>query len=70
MMPTRECRSRRWSEEEDLLLRTLADGGKSLTLMAVKLNRPMTAIKHRALELSVNIAGTEIGERRKRKYSA
>ena len=66
-MSTRECRTRRWSEEDDSLLRTMAEAGKSMTLMTVKLNRPMASIRSRAHELGINIPGTEIGERRKRK---
>jgi hypothetical protein len=70
MMSTRECRGRRWSEEDDNLLRSMASAGKSVTLMTVKLNRPMSSIRSRAKDLSVNLPGTEIGERRKRKRSA
>jgi hypothetical protein len=67
MSGMRVHRAARWMQEDDDLLRKMAEAGKSLTLMAVKLNRPMAAIRHRAMELGVNIAGTEIGERRKRK---
>lgn len=70
MMSTRECRTRRWSDEDDSLLRTMAAAGKSMTLMTVKLNRPMSAIKSRALDLGVNLPGTEIGLRSRRKGSA
>lgn len=70
MMSTRECRTRRWSDEDDSLLRTMAAAGKSMTLMTVKLNRPMSAIKSRALDLGANLPGTEIGLRSRRKGSA
>ena len=50
----------RWSEEDDSLLRTMAEAGKSMTLMTVKLNRPMASIRSRAHELGINIPGTEI----------
>jgi hypothetical protein len=69
-MSVRECRSRRWSEEDDNLLRSMADARKSITLMTVKLNRPISVIKSRALDLAINIPGTEIGWRRKRKKRA
>jgi hypothetical protein len=61
-------RASRWTEDDDNLLRTLAEAGKSLTILGVKLNRPMTAVKSRAQDLGIRIAGTEIGERRKRKH--
>jgi hypothetical protein len=67
-MSTREGRSRRWTEEDDALLRAMAEAGKSMTLMIVKLSRPTASIKSRAHELGINIPGTEIGERRKRKH--
>jgi len=63
----RTHRAPNWTDEEDHLLRTLADKGKSLTLLAVKLSRPMAAVKNRALDLGIQIVGTEIGERRKRR---
>jgi hypothetical protein len=70
MSGRRVHRVSRWTQEDDDLLRTMAEARKSLTLMTVKLNRPMAAIKHRAMELGVNIPGTEIGERRKRRQRA
>jgi hypothetical protein len=57
--------NRRWTEEDDRLLRRMSEAGKSLTLMTVKLDRPMTCIKARAEDLSIGIAGTNIGKRRK-----
>jgi hypothetical protein len=60
----------RWSEEDDRALRTMSEAGKSLTLITVKLNRPMASIKARAADLHITLPGTEIGHRRKRKQSA
>jgi hypothetical protein len=60
----------RWSEEDDKVLRTMSEAGKSLTLITVKLNRPMASIKARAADLHVSLPGTEIGHRRKRKQPA
>jgi hypothetical protein len=57
----------RWSEEEDRLLRSMAEAGKSLTLMTVKLKRPMASIRARAEDLHIPIPGTGIGGRRKRR---
>jgi hypothetical protein len=65
MMFSRKYNNRRWSEEDDRLLRRMSEAGKSLTLMAVKLDRPMPSIKARAEDLSIAIAGTNIGKRRK-----
>jgi len=60
----------RWSEQDDELLRTMSEAGKSLTLITVKLNRPIASIKARAADLHVALPGTEIGHRRKRKQNA
>jgi hypothetical protein len=60
----------RWSEEDDEVLRTMSRAGKSLTLITVKLNRPMASIKARAADLHITLPGTEIGHRRKRKQPA
>jgi hypothetical protein len=65
MIVARLYRNERWTEEDDQLLRTMSKAGKSLTLMTVKLKRPMTSIKARAEDLGVGIPGTEIGKRRK-----
>ena len=66
MVGMRQARSSRWNADDDALLRAMAQAGKSLTIMAVKLNRPMSAIRSRAQNLQVHIAGSDIGERRKR----
>ena len=63
---SRVHRAARWTGDEDDLLLSLADGGKSLTLIAVKLSRPMSSVKSRAQDLGIHIVGTEIGCRRKR----
>jgi hypothetical protein len=65
-MSARIYHNRRWSEEDDKLLRRMSEAGKSLTLMTVKLNRPMSSIKARAEDLGIGIAGTEIGRRKRR----
>ena len=63
-MATRTYHHERWTEEDDKLLRAMSEAGRSLTLMTVKLKRPMLSIKARA-EVGVNIPGTGIGLRRK-----
>jgi hypothetical protein len=62
-----QSRTARWSEQDDRLLRTMSEAGNSLTLMTVKLNRPMASIKARAADLGIAIPGTEIGQRRHRR---
>ena len=69
-MSARFYHNERWTEEDDTLLRTMSESGKSLTLMTVKLKRPMTQIKARALDLGIGIPGTEVGKRRKRRQTA
>jgi hypothetical protein len=64
-MSARLYHNDRWTEEDDNLLRTMSQTGKSLTLMTVKLKRPMAHIKARAMDLGIGIPGTEIGKRRK-----
>lgn len=66
MSVIRERRARHWSDDEDNLLRSMSKSGKSLTLMTVKLNRPMASIKARAQDLGLTIAGTEINLRKRR----
>jgi hypothetical protein len=41
----------------------MAEAGKSITLMTVKLNRSISSIKARAADIGVGIPGTEIGRR-------
>jgi hypothetical protein len=67
MMSSPQFRNARWSEADDGLLRAMSDAGKSLTLMTVKLNRPMASIKARAADLGIAIPGTEIGKRKHRR---
>ena len=69
-MAARLYHNERWTEEDDNLLRTMSESGKSLTLMTVKLKRPMTQIKSRALDLGIGIPGTDIGKRRKHRQPA
>ena len=66
IMSTPQFRNARWSEDDDRLLRAMSDAGKSLTLMTVKLNRPMASIKARAADLGIAIPGTGIGKRKRR----
>jgi hypothetical protein len=66
MMAARLYNTERWTEEDDRLLRTMSETGKSLTLMTARLKRPMTAIKARAEDLGICIAGTDIGKRKRR----
>ena len=70
MMFIRKNRHERWSEKDDELLRTMSEAGKSITLMTVKLNRPIASIKARAADIGVGIPGTEIGRRSKQRRSA
>ncbi len=60
MMAVRLWNIQRWTDEDDELLRSMSASGKSLTLMVVKLNRSMTSIKARALDIGVTIPGTKI----------
>jgi hypothetical protein len=69
IMSTPQFRTARWSEEDDRLLRAMSEAGKSLTLMTVKLNRPMASIMARAADLGIAVPGTGIGKR-KHKRSA
>lgn len=48
-----------WTEEDDNLLRAMAAAGKSLTLMTVKLRRPMRAIRARAQDLHIPLRGED-----------
>ena len=48
-----------WTEEDDNLLRAMAAAGKSITLMTVKLDRPMRTIKSRAQELHIQLPGED-----------
>ena len=48
-----------WTEEDDNLLRAMAAAGKSITLMAVKLRRPMRTIKSRAQDLHILLPGED-----------
>jgi hypothetical protein len=66
MMAARLYNHQRWSEDDDRLLRKMSETGKSLTLMTVKLKRPMSSIRARAEDLGLGIAGTEIGCRKRR----
>ena len=66
MMAARLYDTERWTEEDDRLLRTMSETGKSLTLMTERLKRPMTAIRARAEDLGLCIAGTDIGKRKRR----
>lgn len=58
--------TRRWTEEEDSLLRSMSSSGKSLTLITAKLKRPIRHIKGRATDLGIGLPGTEIGKRKHR----
>ena len=48
-----------WTEEDDDLLRAMAAAGKSITLMTVKLGRPMRTIRSRAQELHIPLPGED-----------
>jgi hypothetical protein len=57
---------RRWTEDEDKLLQTMCDAGKSFPLIIAKLKRPMTSIRARAEDLHIRIPGTGMGTRGRR----
>jgi hypothetical protein len=65
-MAARLYDTRRWTEEEDRLLRSMSASGKSLTLITAKLKRPIRHIKGRANDLGIGLPGTDIGKRRRR----
>ncbi len=69
-MTARLYHNERWSKQDDELLRKLSEAGKSLTIMTVKLNKPMKSIRSRAEDLRITIPGTEIGLRWKRRQPA
>lgn len=48
-----------WTEEDDGLLRSMAAAGKSITLMTLKLGRPIRSIKSRANELHIALPGED-----------
>lgn len=48
-----------WTEEDDSLLRSMAAAGKSITLMTLKLGRPIRSIKSRANELHIVLPGED-----------
>ena len=61
-MTKRNCRF--WTEDDDNLLRSMAAAGKSITLMTVKLGRPIRVIKSRAHELHIALAGEDKNTKR------
>ncbi len=63
-MAARTYDKARWSEDDDRTLRSMAEAGKSLTLIIVKLKRPIASIRSRAHELGIHLPGTRIGLRR------
>lgn len=69
VMFTRRARHEPWSAKDDELLRTMSHAGKSITLMTVKLNRPIASIKARAADIGVGIPGTRIGRQSKPRRS-
>jgi hypothetical protein len=69
-MAIRTYNYERWSEDDDKLLRAMSESGKSLTLMIVKLKRPIASIRSRAIELGIQLPGTRIGLRRKPRQPA
>jgi hypothetical protein len=66
-MASRTYHHERWSVDDDQLLRSMSEAGKSLTLMTARLKKPMASIRSRAEELSIPIPGTRIGLRRKQR---
>ncbi len=70
MMAGRIYQNERWTPEDDALLRAMSEAGKSLTLITAKLKRPMASIRSRAEDLGINIPGTEIGLRRRKRIGS
>lgn len=54
-MSRRPNARRPWTAEEHQLLRTLLEGGASITLIAAKLKRNITAVKARASVIRVSL---------------
>ena len=52
------------TEEDDNLLRAMAAAGKSITLITVKLGRPIRTIKARAQELHIVLPGEDKNTKR------
>ncbi len=63
-MMTTKHHSRFWTEDDDNLLRAMAAAGKSITLMTVKLGRPIRTIKARAQELRIVLPGEDKNTKR------
>ena len=55
---------RLWTEDEENLLRSMAAAGKSITLMTLKLGRPIRVIKSRAQELHIALPGEDKNTKR------
>lgn len=51
-------------DDDDNLLRSMAAAGKSITLMTVKLGRPIRVIKSRAQELHIALPGEDKNTKR------
>lgn len=64
MSSTTSRRGRFWTEDDDNLLRAMAAAGKSITLMTVKLGRPIRTIKARAQELHIPLPGEDKNTKR------
>jgi hypothetical protein len=69
-MAARVYQRGRWTTEDDQLLRSMSEAGKSLTLITAKLKRPMASIRARAEDLNIPVPGTGIGRRRNRRHGA
>src|SRR5882762_3460387 len=61
-MTKRNCRF--WTEDDDILLLSMAAAGKSITLMTVKFGRPIRVIKSRAQELHIALPGEDKNTKR------
>jgi hypothetical protein len=61
---TTKHHNRFWTEDDDNLLRAMAAAGKSITLMTVKLGRPIRTIKARAQELHIVLPGEDKNTKR------
>ena len=57
----RPLSSRPWTPEEEALLRSMRQAGKSTTLISAKLNRTVAAIKERASKIGAALKRTKLG---------
>jgi hypothetical protein len=67
MIPRKKNARRPWEPEEEKQLREMAEAGKTITMMALKLKRTVTAVRGRLSIIKVSLRKT--GGRPKEKTS-